>query len=1846
MRNGRQRSRWRVSRSFLLAVAMTVSGKIAVPAVAQSPPALSRSSVPATGRQESLLTVSKFGRYAITASSPQGTALQLLDRIAGPGEIHGVAGKTDGRLDVFLDRGTHKIVTYAHAKGSGTARLAVHPFTERHAPQPPLLVELKPVDGTLDDFEQQSYWVEVKERRPVLFEAAGRNLTDLRLWNNGDWLLDAAPHTEVVSPEPGHPLLICRLAATLDPGFYLLTAYGGTGQPWAEDNGSHPFHLRFGIPKLGAVGRARHTVSVFGLDRWLVPASATYFRIELAEARPAALRVARFSQQDPFSAYGSEARVEKNSLLPVAEVEVGTEYRDDDLRLVTVTGAAGQPYMLQHFDRGEPAFCGGRSWRLGVEGRYWVSTVHSGDASDSVDATALIIRIPRWRPTDPHIEPAATQVVELPSGASWARRCNLLEPLTLFVHVHSAGKYEILSRGTEAKFRIEPFLIYRPEHYEPPELRGAGSVWDLEAGSYYVLTAQPEKKGIIDLALRPAGQTNATDVFAEHIGKDRAAELLSLRAAAQFPALVIDHDYQYTIFINQQPEVKVGMVLRPLPLDLTDPLPVIQKPGEQVSVPFRVAAPSVLRAEADDGSLVPVSVDGATPQKSQTVTTGEHHLDVRDVGGRQVHYALLVAPLQLQASTPLPPLPDPARAAPPKLEVLTAKQPRFFDLDRNADATFLLRADAPALYRLQSTGLLDTEGKLRTRTITAFDHALSNGVGHNFFIQQYLREGDYQITVSTLGRTKGHLGLTLERTQLVDGGALTPGIAAHVALPAGEAVGYTFAVAEAGDYRVRSMGVGTTFRMRVEDADGWPIEPPNITADLTRHFDPGTYRIVSLPEPVAARRITLLERIVDAPQRTGHGPHTLPLATRVEHEWLEPADGAARLPDTWELTVPAPVDVTIDLTNEMEGTLVLVGADAGRTPVATLLPARGWKGKLAMGRYRLEVACARPDNRHGYQIAVWPEQLVAGLERDVTAPTSVPLSVGSDGLIQLSSFGPTDVRARLYDAQERLVASNDDGPDDWNFQIQARVPAGTYRLQVDPVVLESPKLLAPPPTPTYGYYRRRRRSEEGTEESPSGATPARSVVSMRAPHESEQAPIGVPAHISATLGDGVQIYPLTIAADAGLLLLAAQAPEGVGLALEATAPGDDASWRTLGTVAGRVARLEIPLRSAAWRYRLRLWSIDRRATTAQLTVATVRSQAVTERQLREGVAAGAVTDLEPRTGVVAVQLDGSGVFRLDGESGAVRACAVADAPCAEAVNGVVAASQSLLWFAVDLAAAQTRRTVTATRINLASGSGDTGLQFDVAAARRVVCDVSNDHRGPLLVTATSDSGQPGVALVDRSEIGHAGVGYENLAVGPGSAVAVKLVSSRPAALVWSASSLSDFAAHSDPTGSGPAERTPPAGPSAGEPIAVRLQALSFAPPAHAQAAWGSWDAALSGVTAQAFDLPPGPKRMRLALRAGTVAVLSDGDHVSSVHWRGDAPFEETVDGSADRLTVLHTRTEADELHVELLPLDPAGIVAPLAVAAPYERAQLRAGVLRLGVAPAEPDALHPRTLHVRTVEDSSRDTPALLGSDGRIVRGRDLALGDGGGTLWVPHGAGLVLAWIDRRGEEAQDLWGAAPLAVQTNLEAAALVALTGTVQALRFTPPEPLMLHVRSATPAVTLLKRGAGPPEVEVHATGTVLDAYLGAEETVLGLRAIGGGALSGTAEVTTSPVTPIGEGLGPEVLLAAGATRLFSFVVKQDGPVGIGVRANPDVVDCALLDASGKRLGSGVVQMPTLGAGTYLLALHAPPSTGPVTARPALAGIALPSTAPPQDVVRNYMKLATTPPPEPTAARDDAD
>ena len=199
-----------------------------------------------------------------------------------------------------------------------------------------------------------------------------------------------------------------------------------------------------------------------------------------------------------------------------------------------------------------------------------------------------------------------------------------------------------------------------------------------------------------------------------------------------------------------------------------------------------------------------------------------------------------------------------------------------------------------------------------------------------------------------------------------------------------------------------------------------------------------------------------------------------------------------------------------------------------------------------------------------------------------------------------------------------------------------------------------------------------------------------------------------------------------------------------------------------------------------------------------------------------------------------------------------------------------------------------------------------------------------------------------------------------------------------------------------------------------------------------------------------------------------------------------------------------------------------------------------------------------------------------------------------------------------------------------------ASVPLSGRFADLAFTGSGPRVLHLRTAVPLATLIHRPDGSAdEVEVHAEAGRLDAFLPAGEARLGLRSLAGAQLSGVAEITETPVTPIGEGLGPEVLLAAGGSRWFSFHVERKGPIGVGAHASSDVVEIELYDRGGHRLEAkaegGVVRMPELTPGDYLLALSSPAAAAPVKARPALAGLALPDTGPPADVIRQYLQEA---------------
>jgi hypothetical protein len=1112
----------------------------AAPAAAQAPPAVVPAEVPAAGRHEARLTVPAFGRYAVRVKSAEGVRLQLVDRMAGPGPTDGSSGEQDGRLDVFLERGETRVVATGHERAKGQAKLEVLAFQELHA-DPPQLVELKPIDLTLEDLKQRSWWVHVTERRTLVVEAAGRSLGDLRLWRDGAWLVAAEPERERTQPRPGKPLLACRLAVTLDPGLYLLTAYGGPALPWAEDDGAHPLHLRAGLPRLPVAGRRRFEVSPFGIDRYRVPGEATYVRAELPEARPLTLGARTLDVEQPFVSPEHASAIDKTSVPPAAELVLGAQAGQ---RLVTVGGEAGQPYVLQQFPLVEDL-------AEIPTGSAWISTLQSGAPADAFDATGVLTQSRR----EGQVERAVLvgqDVVDLAAGP-WVRRANLLGTARVLVDLPEAGEYEVRTEGVRAEARLEPFFSSPPAEYKAPALKASPSLWSLEKG-IHVLTLEPREKGVVTVTLRRRSLGAVTaDAIGRRLEPGVASPSVRIRGVAGGGVLRL----------GRQEGVRQGVVVSKVPVDLEEALFVSLSPGETLAVPFVASEAGLVEAIAEDGSRLPALVNGAA---AGSVPAGSHHLELRNDGPGVKLVSVSLVPDRLRREAPLPPLPaDVSRL--PSFPELRSGTEATLDLERGQSATFALRVDEAGLYELSTTGLLATAGEIRTRTNPRLDGAQENGVGRNVSVRQYLREGDYQVTVRALGQTRGHLGVRVDTTKMLAGGFLTNGLPARVTLAPGQGVAYRFNITNPGRFRIRALGLGRGYRMRLESLDGWPLRAPGGNADVTEDLGPGRYRVIVLPEATEARVLTLIEPVPAPVALAGHGPHRLRLGSRRQHLWTEPEAGAVRAPDVWELEVPAPVDATIELTGEMQADLVREG-----TKVAFVPPERGWKGRLETGRYRLEVVSGRVNNRAPYSIAVWPDQLVEGLRRETRGTADIPISIGSAGVFEIATFGDMDVAARLYDAAGQLVASGDDRPHDWNAHLTARLDPGAYRLRVEPV----------------------------------GTSSGETRVTLRRPAEKVEAARAEGA-FETRLGSAALVWPLQLGGPPDVVLAEASAGETVGLALEAQV---GTSWRQVASDTGRKPRVAAATGPEAGAWRLRAWSLDRRESSVRVEVSTRGAQRI------------------------------------------------------------------------------------------------------------------------------------------------------------------------------------------------------------------------------------------------------------------------------------------------------------------------------------------------------------------------------------------------------------------------------------------------------------------------------------------------------------------------------------------------------------------------------------------------------------------------------------------------------------
>jgi len=1690
--------------------------------------------LPATGPQETLINISEFGRYSVQATSEQGTAVQIIDKMAGPSTWQGLAGSKNGRIDHFFDVGQYKLKIKSHQKGEGMVAIKAAAFTELNAEKPLQLVDYKLVDTSLKDLEQRSYWIHIKQAKTIAIEAAGRSLADMRLWRDGNWLVEATPQINTIEPKLGKPLTHLQLSTLLQPGLYKVIVYGGQAQPWAKQSKEQPLYLRKGIATIGEVGRETISTSPFGIDRWLISKETNYFRLELAKSENASIRISRYQEQSPFNEGSNQSSINKKSRQPVAEL---SSYSNNHKQIITIRREADKPYILQRFQKQSTV-------DIYKSGDYWISTLHSGYGSDSIDATSILSN--RKHSKERFVD---AKTLTLSQHSSWQRRFNLHKQSTLFIEIKDAGEYELISKDLkDLEVRFEPFVTHRPNNYKTPRKMKVNSTWDLDPG-YYVLSFYPREKGIIDLTIKGA-KAKATQ------------QKTPAQINTRYESVHVEYRDKFRLYLNRQSGVVAGAQVRKLPIDLEQALAISLKPKEKLNIPVSIPGKGKLQVISETGESLSFKLDKKgwsslakkAPAEGMMVEAGQFLIKVQSAQKDAQQYTIRFTPQSLLTETPLPYLSPSLIKQQPNFAQLNADNDLFFDLKPQQEHTLNVKVEKPGLYKLESTGLLNTWGNLRNRTITRLDYQQANGIGRNFLIQQYLREGNYQLSFSPRGQSAGHLGVRLQQAPLQAGSELINNIPARHTLTAGEALVYEININQAGYYQLTSLGLNGHFSVRLEDKDGWPLLKPGIIGNINQYFDKGAYRLVVLPMNNDTRVVSLLKPVLTSPKREGHGPFKVELNQSYQHQWLEPADKTAkRQADFWDFKLEGDAHISVTLSQDMEAQLIRL---SDNSQVAEFDFQKSYQQLLAKGEYRVAVKNRRPNNFFSYQITLAVDELLAGQSRYISPPTELTISIGKDSLFDISSFGSQDVKATLKDAAGNFIASNDDRNNSWNFNIIQSLKEGRYQLTVLPV----------------------------------GSTDAGTTVNLIEPKEQQEAALSLPASVQIE-DDLIHSYALPISEKTQVVAFASQSRDTLALTIEIQDKNNN--WTQVSTKSGINPTVTL-VTQANKQYRLKLWSPERRLAQVNLKVQNLNADSYTESQLAKGLNLNyqtiTVNGLDINIAAAQVKLNKPGVFKPELGTGDFQYLANINSGFISTNKQLDSGDDKILW----LSSTDNKSKPQAIRRLLSNQE----QSLQVPTQNGLWLDLNKQQDQLKLVIAKAFKGVPALVINNHDQLEPL-----TMAIGEQSAAAI-----------------------TDPSNLDPKQMQLRlwSGTKSKETLPVQLKAFSFKDQTATNYLGGLSEHKLKSQQMLKIHLGQQNKALSFSLAKGTAAILLDGstDQVSHrLFWADTQAQTITLQTKAQHLIYLNTNQQDQAVSFHAL-----NQVMPkqyeLTSKALFKQYFSNANRYFLNVELTEQE----KTQGVELGFYGQNLKVVALSANGQIIKaqpnkGQSIKL-NSNSLLMIEHGPGLLVSWINSVLSDNQD---ARPLTL-SNDHSSQLV-LQGNKLSYELNQAKAGFVHLSSSSPTIIRLNK-----KTMVFESGINSQLHVPAGKSQLQFEALSTAGFNDVLYANATRSETIGEGLGQNISLKPGDTKIYEFTLKQTQEIGIGVKASIDLAQTQLLNEQGQVIGVGVSQMHSLKAGRYFLLVSTPMSAPTVSIAPALVGLSNTNTGPSPDIIRQYQQLMT--------------
>ncbi len=1818
-------------RKISAAIAVLLVGLLPIRGAAEQ---VFETTFPGKGRHTFTFTIKAWGRYSIQAINPEGTSLQFVDKKSGPGPTDGIPGEKNGRLDLLLEKGEYKIIALSHREGKNNTTVKIFRFEELNQNNPQYGTPFKLHEAELRDLQQISYWFNVDKDTTVFLEALGRNLTDLKLWKDGSWLVESETQNFRSYPSAEAPLKGIRLAAKVDPGLYLATAYAGLEADWSKNSNAHPVYLKWGIPRLATTGEGLYAVSPAGYNQYVVAKEASRILVETDKKVSLKLEASLFSAEQPFQATVATDSIHAKANAPrcmISPYSGGAPFY-----LVRVSGKPGQFFLLQTL---EPS--SGRR-PINETGNYWLSTMHTGAPDDQIGASGFVM-------TSSNSRLLAAQLDTLSSDRPLLRRFNLLADMNLYVWVADAGEYDVVPEGVEASWKIErSFSNLPPNYLSPASKQSKGSV-DLEPG-LHTLQISPIRKGILHLHIRKSSLvTFVKDVAARLTSKPDTTSIPGL-PRIQFPSLnLVSFPREgYTFILNNQAPELAGVILRRLPMSFDDPLPIYAGPGQKISVPITVAKEAQLSVTDILNRHYAFMLDGVSRKSPFVVPAGNHTFIFENTSNQAAFVSAKTEPLELLPTSPPKPLTPATLASLPKFPGLDSGQNVFLDLARNEAKIYQFNVAQPGIYRLETTGRLHTALTIRGRFETHLESADGNGVGRNAMLLVYLLAGQYQIKVNTLGESTGHLGLTLKTNELIQGGKLDLGRDNRWQVPTSAGIMHQFEIPETGRYRVISLGQEGYFKARIEDSDGYPILKPGIDADVEMVFEQDNYQLLSLPENRESRRIARLEKIEPAVTFTGKGPHVMAINKLANSTWVEETVDGKRKPALFRFHAAAPMKVKLFVSDGFEAALKFLDRD-------TIL--FKWRGaqeqQLVMGQYEIAVMAEKEQNYVDYQLAVNTEVLAPGLSYVMDQPQTFKVSLGKSSVVELFSQGTTDVSAKLFAADGKtLLAENDDAFLDWNFNLSQFLPAGTYYLQI-----QSEKgAFAPAPvaTPVYesasesapegeAAYEGEEGMEEGEvegeatpyESGPEVATPVsenvpppepareatlQTIVSMRSLADTLLAAMASGKSLAIDLAGKIATIPLQKSPASNVIHVAVAGQSLVGVSIEEMKSAGPP--RVRGAERGKQISLSMPV-PAEGQYQLRVWSEDHLNENISLFYEEAQALATTLDDLRNWsgeVPASSIS--RKRWFRVDMRADSLGHYLVAAPQNAanpiqsVRAALFANTLFQQEEGNYFSSLRRELWLEVAFAK---------------SGKGEFKLTpYTLAQEKELSIQFAGNHPRAFALNTPSnrlsvftiemDPGQPlaGIAATIKGYFYPHDIPVQaGQYLAPGKCITADFPEDSHKLIVWNAASARD------------GSRTY---------AKIRQQTIPLSDRATLKYGHQQWSSTQPG--AMQYNLPDkGRYRLRVKIPAGGIAIWKPVEGERRI-FAAETDLHLVELSAASGNLFLADLTGGRQFFVELIGIEGTGQeLLPLALDKGLEQSFPSAGEIIV------PLALHEAAQRVALYYDGAVEEVSWYSAGGILKT--DLSSGELllsspreretmspnklGGFLKIRHRGGWIKLNLAEKDNAFARKWGydlrpQNPVDLNKPVE----VTLKDGVNWFFFTLNDNLHVRIQSDKGMVGIIKAAEQVINYKTDFAALDWDMPLQPGKYFLGVRGLAGESTEG-ARLTYSfrNIEVLAEKSPPTISLAPGETRLFRFTLPEQKIIGIGLRTQKEVVQARLYDSEWRLLNRGKQQFKTLEKGDYYLWLHVPLDQDATVCTPILVGQEAPPNQPPESVVRRIVE-----------------